>query len=240
MATEQVSTTVPHIEELERISRDLRFFIIRPLSSSDLEAYHSLWKQPMLHLNQDDADLHTDLSQTQDRLNRITKTLPSHGMHYVIFKNEDGREGKLMGEGGIKILESSWPSLYYTFRNDAESRKWINLFVNSLSDHWDSFPRKEKEIRVYSFSIPLDFRKTPRPVELLCTETRSDDQDNEKYLLGLRYEFCGTLPNGRKYWRRLPKVTVSTFLPKVENLSTCRVSSERLILRPLLISDLEA
>ena len=116
MATEQVSTTVPHIEELERIYRDHPSFIIRPLSASDLEAYHSLWKQPMLHLNQDDTDLHTDLSQTQDRLIRITKTLPSHGMHYAIFwKNSDGREGELMGEGGMKILEYSWPSLYYTF-----------------------------------------------------------------------------------------------------------------------------
>ena len=241
MATEQVSTTVPHIEELERIYRDHPSFIIRPLSASDLEAYHSLWKQPMLHLNQDDTDLHTDLSQTQDRLIRITKTLPSHGMHYAIFwKNSDGREGELMGEGGMKILEYSWPSLYYTFRNDADSRRWICAFVRLLSGHWNSFPRKEKEIPVYSFSIPLDFLKTPRPVELLCTETRSDDQDSERYLVSLGYEHCGTLPNGRKYWRCLPEVTVSTVLPKVENLSTRRVSSERLILRPLRTSDIEA
>ena len=96
----------------------------------------------MLHLNQDNTDPHTDLSQTRDRLLRVTKVLPSHGMHYGIFKKEDGREGELIGEGGVRISESSWPSLYYTFRED--SLGWLGPFLSMLSRHWWSLPRKNK------------------------------------------------------------------------------------------------
>ena len=248
MTTEQikkVSTTVPHFEVVERINSDHPCLSIRPLFyPSDLEAYHSLWKQPLIHLDQDknDTDPHTDQNKTRDRLLRITKALPSLGMHYGIFlKEKDGREGELIGEGGVKISENSWPSIYYTFRMDKNYPEWIGPFLNMLSKHWWSLPRKEKEIQVYSFSIPVDILGILRPFELLCAETRSDDQDNARHLRSASFNPCGTLPNGHTYWRQSLNVTVSTTLPILENLTAPIYSTERLIIRtPIIPLDIEA
>ena len=241
----QVPTTVPHFEKLERIHSDHPYLSIRPLFyPSDLEAYHSLWKQPLIHLDQDknDIDPHTDLNKTRDRLLRITKALPSHGMHYGIFlKEKDGREGELIGEGGMKISEYSWPSIYYTFRKDKNFQNWIGPFLYMLSTHWWSLPRKEKEIQVYSFSIPVDFLGIQRSFEQLCAETRSEDQEYERHLKRAGFNPCGTLPNGHTYWRQALKVTVSTTLPVLENLTAPIYSTERLILRtPIIPLDVEA
>lgn len=233
---QKVSTTVPRIEGLESIIEDHPFVNIRPLLyPSDIKAYHSLWKQPLIHLDQDnyDTDPHTDLSKTQDKLLRITKAQPSYGIHYGIFNKKDDIEGELIGEGGVKISESSWPSIYYSFRKGSETSRWINPFIFMLSRHWWSLPRKEKEITVYSFSIPHDFLGIPRPFELLCADTRSDDQENAKHLEESSFNPCGTLPNGHTYWRHSLKVTVSTTQPILENLSTPIQPSERLIYRTL-------
>lgn len=238
----KVSTTVPHFEKLEPIHTNHLIYIIRPLFyPSDIEAYHSLWKQPIIHLDQNkyNIDPRTDFSKTRDRLLRITKALPSHGIHYGIFNKEDGKEGELIGEGGVKISESSWPSLYYTFRKDKENS--LPHFLFMLLNYWWSIPRKEKEIEVYSFSIPEDSLGILRPFELLCTETRPDDKENEGYLKKANFDPCGTLPNGNTYWRHTLDVTVSTTLPILENLSAPFYSSERLIIRtPNIPSDVEA
>ena len=94
---------------------------------------------------------------------------------------------------------------------------------------------------MYSFSIPIDSLGIPRPIEILCTETKPDDQANEGRLSCAGFTLCGTLPNGHRYWRQDTNVTVSTALPNLVNLPAVRYSSERLIFRsPVVPSDVEA
>lgn len=157
----KVSTTLPYIDKLEPIKIDHPTYIIRPLLyPSDIEAYHSLWKQPMIHLDQgkNDTDPHTDMGKTQDRLLRITKALPSQGIQYGIFNKKDGREGELIGEGGIKISESSWPSIYYTFRKDYSESIPHFLHVKTLVES------SSKKARNYSIFL-LDSRRFLRNPE---------------------------------------------------------------------------
>nr|AYE67559.1 hypothetical protein [Annulohypoxylon stygium] len=79
-----------------------------------------------------------------------------------------------------------------------------------LSRYWWSLPRKEKEIKVHYFSIPVDLLRIQRSFELLCAKTKSHNQENEGHLNNSNFHICGILLNGHKFLRHTLDVTITT------------------------------
>ncbi|KAK9769467.1 putative N-acetyl-transferase [Seiridium cardinale] len=234
-----VLTTLPSIENLGPIGEDYSNIIIRPLQHSDIEAYHSLGKNPVVSLNRTKPN--TDLNETRARLERIIQTPLSEGVNFGVFlKNSDASEGDLIAEGGVKIFQSSWPEIYYIFRQDQKKSRgsFLNLMTN---DFWFTIPREEKRLEVHSLSLPKGYKSTQSSIDFLCAEIPKDDEENKAIFEHSGYfELCGELPNTSQYWRHIPKVPVRTTFPITLDNLPLPAPTLRLIIRPVRPSDLEA
>jgi RimJ/RimL family protein N-acetyltransferase len=232
---EEVWTTLPIIENLPQIE-NIRL-IIRPLLPSDAEAYGSLQNQPNILFGTDSY-----LSESPDRFLHLTQTPLSKAVHFGLFRKEnpDDHEGDLIGEGGIILSESSWPSIYCRLRQENQQSAGP-FFYNLMENFWWSLPRRRTRLQVYPFSLVKDYQGIKRPIELLCVETQEgeDDKKNEEALKWRGFEPCGKLANNHTYWRSIRKFTFSTTIPILDNLPT-PIQSSRLIIRPFIDSDIKA
>ena len=118
----EVSTTMPILDNLPTFTPSDRL-IFRPLSPSDLEALHSIRRQPepMLALGATKPD--NDLNETRKYFEQSEK---SNFVRFGIFlKNLDGNEGELIGEGGVQIRNTNWPS-----------PSWSSPYYILKKEHW--------------------------------------------------------------------------------------------------------
>ena len=134
-----------------------------------------------LYSDKDSNETRKALEHTQPNLTKVR--------FGIFLKDKDGREGELIGEGGVNAFEGSWPSLYYVFKKEYWKYGNGTEFVKALIRFWWSLPRKNVQIRVeYSF---VYFRETPKVTELLEATTDPDNERSKKVLQKAGFEKCG-------------------------------------------------
>lgn len=225
----EIETTLPYLKQLPLPGWYINIFY-RPFLPEDLQAYNSFSNKPLLRYGQ--GNPHFELSNTQDRYQRILESSFTQGIHLAFFlKKKDQGKFELVAEGGVYMPESSWPSLYWTLLDIEinELKYWKGLIPMRIQQFWWSIPRKTARLRVDIDSILQDSQGKQSPIELLC--------------------FYGILPEDlnhllQKYkeshWRSWSVILVKTTSPSFENISNLELHSNRLILRPLTLEDAEA
>ena len=126
----------------EPIITDL--FILRPLLLADLEAYHSLRKDPeVLHLlkgGQGKPD--ENKSETESETRKMLEFPDSNKYYFGVFlKKSDDNEGELIGEVGVYLFSNAWPSIYYYLKKKHWGKGYASEFVPSFISFWWSLPR---------------------------------------------------------------------------------------------------
>nr|AYE67558.1 hypothetical protein [Annulohypoxylon stygium] len=140
-------------------------------------------------------------------------------MRFGIFlKEKDGREGELIGEGGVNAFEGHRPTLYYVFKMEHWNYGYDTEFVKSLKLFWRSFPRKDLQIRVIYSSI--NFRETSKVTELLMATSDPDYERSKKVLQKAGFDECGEYVRVKKICWRYPPFQI-----KGRNFSLYRVNT---------------
>lgn len=139
----------------EPIITDL--FILRPLHLSDLEAYHSLRKDPeVLHLLRGrEGKPVENKSETESETRKYLEELqPEHPLicnqYYfgVFLKKSDDNEGELIGEVGVYLHFNAWPSIYYYLKKNHWGKGYASKFVPPFISYWWSLPRMTTRIQL--------------------------------------------------------------------------------------------
>lgn len=171
-----VSTTLPIIgDNIKHIRSDR--LILRQISFTDLEAYHSLRKQeqPMtlLGLGPD-----KDLDETRGQYEHTQSDLVR--LSLGIFKKENQQEGELIGEVGVNIWISSRPSLYYVLKKEHWSKGYGTEFLKILMEFWWSLPREKKELEIHPDDLDFPFKS--EVAETLTAHTATDNLRSQNLL----------------------------------------------------------
>lgn len=185
----------------------------------------------MIHFGQGNPDF--DLSNTQDRFQRILQPSYTQGIHFGFYQIREGlEEFELIAKEGVYKPVSSWPSIYWTLLDIEinELKNWKRIIPRRIQDLWWSIPRKNTRLIVDPDSRVKDSQGKPRPTELLCAHGISVDLD--------KYRFENSEEYKKSHWRFWSSITVSTTFPDLKHLP--RTSSSRLIYRELTLDDLEA
>jgi RimJ/RimL family protein N-acetyltransferase len=225
----EIETTLPCLNHLP-LPGLYSIFFYRPFLPEDLQAYNSFSNKPLMQSGQ--GNPHFEMSNTQDRFQRILESSFTQGIHLAFFfKRKDQNEYELIAEGGVYMAKSSWPSLYWTQLDLEinERRTWNRIIPRCIEQFWWSIPRKIATLRVDVDSLLKDTQGRQSSMELLCFH-------------GVPYENLGYIFEEYKesHWRSWSNLVVKTTIPSIENISNLTTSSNRLILRQLTLEDAEA
>ncbi|KAJ8133229.1 hypothetical protein O1611_g394 [Lasiodiplodia mahajangana] len=124
--------------------------IIRPLTQSDLEAFHRLRSQSgfMKHTRNGRPDL--DIRETQEKLkNLINAPLrPDALPFYTYFGIFSKATGELIGDGGVHILASpacGWPEFGCKFGSGYCDSGYGTEFLRAFTTWWWDLPRYRED-----------------------------------------------------------------------------------------------
>ncbi|KAI1424212.1 GNAT domain-containing protein [Xylaria sp. FL1777] len=227
-----VSTTLPSLEYLPvpaiSPSQDLFY---RPLLLDDLDAYIWFLEKPLKSYGKCNPDY--DLSYTYDPVQRLLQNSFSRGIHLVFFLNTGGYF-EIIGEGGVYISSTNWPSMYWICENrdvKVEEIDWQKEIPTCIHNFWWSIPRKNAQILVDSASLLRDSQGRPQSNEQLYVHERSD--------IGI------LLPDSffeykMSHWTSWDRIPMLTTLPDLTYLHLPIPSSSRLVYRRLTHNDSEA
>lgn len=225
----EIETTLPCLNHLP-LPGWYQYIFYRPFLLEDLQAYNSFSNKPLIQCGQ--GNPHFEMSNTQDRFQRILEYSFTQGIHLAFFfKRENQNEFELIAEGGVYMAKSSWPSLYWTRLNIDinELRGWKPIIPSCIEQFWWSIPRRIARLRVDLDSLLKDTQGRQSSLELLCFHGVSYDSidfDFEEYK--------------KSHWRSWSYIEVKTTTPSIENRSNLTTSSNRLILRQLTLEDADA
>lgn len=225
----EIETTLPCLNHLPLPGR-YPYIFYRPFLLEDLQAYNSFSSKSLTQCGQ--GNPHFELSNTQDRFQRILESSFTQGIHLAFFfKRENQNEFELIAEGGVYMPESSWPSLYWTRLNIEinELKTWKLIIRTCILEFWWSIPRKIARLRVDIDSLLKDTQGRQSSMELLCFHGVCYDS--------IDFEFK---EYKKSHWRSWPSILVKTTTPSIENISNLTTSSNRLILRQLTLEDADA
>ncbi|KAJ8133616.1 hypothetical protein O1611_g4 [Lasiodiplodia mahajangana] len=225
----EIETTLPCLNHLPLPGWYPNIFY-RPFLLEDLQAYNSFYNKPLIKCGQ--GNPHFEMSNTQDRFQRILESSFTQGIHLAFFfKRKNQNEFELIAEGGVYMAKSSWPSLYWTHLDIEinELKYWKHLIPWRIQQFWSSIPRKTARLIVDADSLPLDSQGKQSSPELLCFH-------------GIKHDTLGSefKEYKKSHWRSWTDILVKTTLPSFENTSNLKVYSNRLIIRHLTLEDAEA
>lgn len=251
-----VSTTLPMvIKNLPTLHSDR--LIIRPLSLSDLEEYHSLRSQPETMVYADTGKPDQNMNETQDKLLSLQPPyLGSHAYFGIFLKKEDNHEGQLIGEGGIHNLASTltgWPEFRFIFKKEHWGLNYEVEFTITYLDFWWKQPRNKANILAIPTPGSANHQgpNTPEAKELVCAWTRQgipyQHETWTHYNAMLRANFGSTkvLDQNLKLFFLTKDLFYEDIVfttrpcPLQGNLPE-PIITDLFILRPLHLSDLEA
>ena len=188
----EVSTTMPILDNLPTFTPSDRL-IFRPLSPSDLEALHSIRRQPepMLALGATKPD--NDLNETRKYFEQSEK---SNFVRFGIFlKNLDGNEGELIGEGGVQIRNTNWPSPswsspYYILKKEHWNKGYATEFLKAFLQFWFNLPRKKTLVKAPFFTVDSREKGGDEVTEILMATTTFENERSIKVLRKAGFRNC--------------------------------------------------
>lgn len=225
----EIETTLPCLDHLPLPGSYPQIFY-RLFLPEDLQAYNTFFNQSLIQRGK--GNPHFETSNTQDRFQRIIESSFTQGIHLGFFLKIKG-EMVLVGEGGVYLPESNWPSIYWTHLDLEinELSHWKLLIPVRIQTFWSSIPRKTARLRVDVDSLLKDSQGRQSSIELLCFQGEP-----------LPFE---TWPNifeeyKESHWRIWSNIVVKTTIPSFESISNLTTNSNRLILRQLTLDDADA
>lgn len=204
---DKVWTTFPILEN-HSIPTSNRL-IYRILDKSDLEAYHSIRQdsEAMFAFSQSKASPDLETSRKEFEHTQFNLRTVRFG---IFLKKLDGSEGELIGEGGVQIFESSWPSIYYVFKKKYWGKGYATEFVKAFLDFWWHLPRENVRREMRNLFVDDGTQKTR---ELLCASTK-DNEGSDKVLQKTGFKLLRTkdeTPTGYTIWQYpFPMVQATT------------------------------
>lgn len=202
--TTTVSTTLPLVEDSLLVPIYSDRLILRPLLLPDLEAFHSLRRQPeaMVHSGKKRPD--ADLNESLVKLKSLQAPYNNSHVYFGIFlKKSNSREGELIGDGGVHKFTSDrtgWPEFGYKFKREYWGYGYATEFARAFMQFWWSLPRTDARISVASCSLNL--QDTPKVVEQVYAWTTVDNEASKGVLRKARFESFEGLDNELINWRR--------------------------------------
>lgn len=144
-----VSTTLPLVDNnLPTIHSDR--LILRSLLISDLEELHTLRSQPETMALSPMGKPDQNINETLIELQRLQPPYPGSHVYFGIFlKKEDNREGQLIGEGGVHKFASTltgWPEFRFIFKKEHWHLKYETEFTTTFMKFWWSLLRVKANI----------------------------------------------------------------------------------------------
>lgn len=179
-------------------------FILRPLLLSDLDAYHSLRKDPeVLHLlrggeGKPDKKSETE-SETRKNLEDLQPESPFRPNHYylgIFLKKSDDNEGELIGEVGVHIYSNGWPSIYYYLKKKHWGKGYASEFVPFFISFWWSLPRMTTHLKLDNLP-DMDYQDK---TEQLWGRAHVKNTGSQKVLKKAGFEELG-VHRDTTYWR---------------------------------------
>ncbi|KAI1431573.1 acetyltransferase domain-containing protein [Xylaria sp. CBS 124048] len=152
-----VRTTFPSLplpSPNERPTMQTERLLLRPLTQSDLHAYHVLRKQPEFMSESSRGQPDADISETQAGLDSLTAAPYDH----FIFGFFLATTGDLIGEGGIHNVRhgaTGWPELGYKLGPEFWGRGYATEAMRAVLHAWWALPREEEATGAHPDTIPL-------------------------------------------------------------------------------------
>ena|ERR1700712_871322 len=84
----------------------------------------------------------------------------------IFMKEPDGREGNLIGEGGVCQPENCWPQLNYNLDKNYWNKVYATEFVTAFMRFWWSLPRETARFQVQPSSLYT--LSTSDGIEMVC------------------------------------------------------------------------
>ncbi|KAI2632489.1 GNAT domain-containing protein [Hypomontagnella submonticulosa] len=136
----KVSINIPILRNLPMPPPSNRL-TFRPLFLSDLEAYHSLRRQPEVVRNGCLTEPDKDLEETRKYYERTEK--PRDVRLGIFLKGLEGHEGELIGEGGVVVIPDEWPQPYYMFKKEHWGKGYATEFLKAFLTYWFGLPTRK-------------------------------------------------------------------------------------------------
>ena len=96
------------------------------------------------------------------------------------MKEPDGREGNLIGEGGVCQPENCWPQLNYNLDKNYWNKVYATEFVTAFMRFWWSLPRETARFQVQPSSLYT--LSTSDGIEMVCAQTKPDNKASQRVL----------------------------------------------------------
>lgn len=177
--------------------------IIRSYRTTDLEAYHILLTDQGA---MEGKNLSPDKTYTEDFLEDMPPPYGSDMILGIFLKKTDGKEGDLIGDGGMDNLltQGEWPSFNYRLKEEHWGKGYATEFARAFMRFWWNLPHEPITLQVRERSVD-DPHHGSCVTERVYASVRIDNEGSQKVLEKLDFQLFDVEMghDGLTHWRNI-------------------------------------
>lgn len=139
---------VPYPPSQSRPQVTTERLLLRPLTASDLDAYHAFHSQPEV---MEWHPLGKPIGNIEISRQKLAKFLPPNderNFQYAICPRDNSQE--MIGVGGVYVHQGKfgWPIINYMLQCEYWNKGYVSEFLGAFLELWWTLPREETQIEV--------------------------------------------------------------------------------------------